>query len=446
MRAVILVLLLAVAANAQVLSTEVVDLSEFDQTAGLVQSVEKPSGFGAAIVPVNTVVDHSQAIPATQEIVQTATVDLGGRKMLSSRKTLGVDGDGVQVMIDPTQNVYSRFPYKHCPTTDLPWADQSAYSDAANYTMYGDLVHDAGICLVSGNGVGKVNTTTNSTGVVYGGAVQDFGPTRPLWESYGWSLFKLQDPPANTSKADVNIQGLSLHLIGNVGKTVATPTNCSVKAVSVAIYNADQATGMPTTVNYTKIVNFTSATSTFKWDSNSSGVLYMDIAPSPNQFIILKNSTYYWLRVKVFADYGGASGNGQCFVFWGLQTAIQNDKGLKSRWQEYQGGASGYSTTCTGAQTSGAAPGVAGTIPGASQTWWNCWNNGMSTAAGNTGRRCSTYRATVNPAIPSADCLSAERARFNDYNYAFSGFQGQPGYSDEGGAPGFGSASLATLG
>jgi hypothetical protein len=51
----------------------------------------------------------------------------------------------------------------------------------------------------------------------------------------------------------------------------------------------------------------------------------------------------------------------------------------------------------------------------------------MSTAAGNTGRRCSTYRATVNPAIPSADCLSAERARFNDYNYAFSGFQGQPG-------------------
>lgn len=118
------------------------------------------------VSPACSVVDHSQAIPATQEIVQTATVDLGGRKMLSSRKTLGVDGDGVQVMIDPTQNVYSRFPYKHCPTTNLPWADQSAYSDAANYTMYGDLVHDAGICLVSGNGVGKVNTTTNSTGIV----------------------------------------------------------------------------------------------------------------------------------------------------------------------------------------------------------------------------------------------------------------------------------------
>jgi hypothetical protein len=54
MKAVILALLLAVAANAQILSTEVVDLSEFDQTAGLVQSVEKPSGFGAAIVPANT--------------------------------------------------------------------------------------------------------------------------------------------------------------------------------------------------------------------------------------------------------------------------------------------------------------------------------------------------------------------------------------------------------
>jgi hypothetical protein len=51
---VVLALLLAVAANAQVLSTEIIDLSEFDQTAGVVKSVEKPSGFGAAIVPANT--------------------------------------------------------------------------------------------------------------------------------------------------------------------------------------------------------------------------------------------------------------------------------------------------------------------------------------------------------------------------------------------------------
>jgi hypothetical protein len=104
-------------------------------------------------------------------------------------------------------------------------------------------------------------------------------------------------------------QGLSLHLIGNVGAGSAK-TNCSVKAVSVAIYNSD-GNNDPTTVAYNKIINFTNADSTFKWDSNSSGVLYMDVAPAPDQFLILQNSTNYWLRVKVFADYGGASSSGQ---------------------------------------------------------------------------------------------------------------------------------------
>jgi hypothetical protein len=61
------------------------------------------------------------------------------------------------------------------------------------------------------------------------------------------------------------------------------------------------------------------------------------------------------------------------------------------------------------------------------QTWWNCWNNGINTNSGNTGRRCSTYRNTVLPAVPSADCLSDTRAQFNDYNYAFSGLQGESG-------------------
>lgn len=52
----------------------------------------------------------------------------------------------------------------------------------------------------------------------------------------------------------------------------------------------------------------------------------------------------------------------------------------------------------------------------------------MNYAGANTGRRCSTYRSTVIPAIPSADCLDAtNRARFNDYNYAFSGIQGEGG-------------------
>jgi hypothetical protein len=40
----------------------------------------------------------------------------------------------------------------------------------------------------------------------YGGAAQDFGTARPLWESYGWSLFKLQDPPAAANLDDVKIQ------------------------------------------------------------------------------------------------------------------------------------------------------------------------------------------------------------------------------------------------
>jgi hypothetical protein len=110
-------------------------------------------------------VDHAQVIPATQEIVQTATADLGGRKMLSSRKMLGNDGDGTQVLINQTGNVLSKWPYRHCPSSNTPWADVSLYTDT-NYTLYGDLVHDSGICNLSGNGVGKVNTTANATGIV----------------------------------------------------------------------------------------------------------------------------------------------------------------------------------------------------------------------------------------------------------------------------------------
>ena len=40
----------------------------------------------------------------------------------------------------------------------------------------------------------------------YGGAAQDFGAARPLWESYGWSIFKLQDPPAAANLDNVKIQ------------------------------------------------------------------------------------------------------------------------------------------------------------------------------------------------------------------------------------------------
>jgi hypothetical protein len=68
------------------------------------------------------------------------------------------------------------------------------------------------------------------------------------------------------------------------------------------------------------------------------------------------------------------------------------------------------------------------TAPAILQTWWNCWNNCLHADVGNTGRRCSTYRSTVNPAIPSNDCLDVtKRAQFHDYNYAFTGIQGQSG-------------------
>jgi hypothetical protein len=41
---------------------------------------------------------------------------------------------------------------------------------------------------------------------IYGGTAQDFGPTRPNWESYGWSLFKLSNPPDSTYNTDVKVQ------------------------------------------------------------------------------------------------------------------------------------------------------------------------------------------------------------------------------------------------
>lgn len=40
---------------------------------------------------------------------------------------------------------------------------------------------------------------------VYGGAAQDFGTARPNWESYGWSMFRLADPPTG-NRPDVIIQ------------------------------------------------------------------------------------------------------------------------------------------------------------------------------------------------------------------------------------------------
>jgi hypothetical protein len=53
----------------------------------------------------------------------------------------------------------------------------------------------------------------------YGGAAQDFGSARPLWESYGWSLFKLQDPPAesNLDHVKIQVQGTTQKALGECG-------------------------------------------------------------------------------------------------------------------------------------------------------------------------------------------------------------------------------------
>lgn len=101
-------------------------------------------------------------------------------------------------------------------------------------------------------------------------------------------------------------------MIGNVGRGHVN-SNCSIKAVSVAIYEAGNAPDYdPAVLNYTKKVDLTGANATtFTWTSNSTAILYLDIAQSPDTYPKLKNSTYYWLRVKMFADYGGSSGTGQ---------------------------------------------------------------------------------------------------------------------------------------
>jgi hypothetical protein len=92
---------------------------------------------------------------------------LVGRKMLVQRKLQGQDGDGKDVLIDPSQNVYSKVG-RHCPTNQAAalYSNFAAYTNQTEWAMYGEMVHDNFICNVAGNGAGKVITSTNTTGVV----------------------------------------------------------------------------------------------------------------------------------------------------------------------------------------------------------------------------------------------------------------------------------------
>ncbi len=106
------------------------------------------------------------------------------------------------------------------------------------------------------------------------------------------------------------LQGLTLHVIGNVGTKHPAGVNCGIKGVSIAIYNAQQTSPFdPTARNYSKYIDLTGANAeTFMWSSNKTAALYVDIGTFPDAYPRFANSTYHWLRVKLHADYLGWNG------------------------------------------------------------------------------------------------------------------------------------------
>jgi hypothetical protein len=93
---------------------------------------------------------------------------IGGRKLLAKRSLKGIDGDGTNVEVNPATNVYSRIG-RHCPinpSVNGPYSNFDLWANTTQYAMYGDLVHDNFICNIAGDGMGKVATSTNTSGVV----------------------------------------------------------------------------------------------------------------------------------------------------------------------------------------------------------------------------------------------------------------------------------------
>lgn len=105
-------------------------------------------------------------------------------------------------------------------------------------------------------------------------------------------------------------QGVSLHLVGNVGSGHQNTKFCRVHKIAISIWNADQVTGAIGSMNYSKIVELPDGQDSFVWNGNSSALLYTDITPDPGAYPTFDGDTYYWLRVKFFADYNGFSGSG----------------------------------------------------------------------------------------------------------------------------------------
>jgi len=348
--------------------------------------------------------------------------EIRGRRLMSQprRALKGTDGATTTSRLVVLQ--------KQCPAaaTETPF-DQILYSGTQE--TLGDLVVDNGICYTD-VGNGNVVTDGAASGATYGGSAQDFGALKPAWETYAWSLFYVGSAPesvtANTGATNLTrIQGINMQILGNVGlSSAAISGSCSLDAIDIGIFDAAQSGNYDvssSTPVYNAKVLLTGANQTqFTWSTNQSTTLYTDIVDITTrpEGVELVPDKYYWLRVKLFTDYTAAK---RCFVFWGMSSTPHAVSTIKSRWQE-RGGAAGYSTSCSGAGSSPSG------LPGTDQTFWNCWNNGVSTALTNPlKRRCQTYRSQVNPALASSDCLGANGARFNDFNYGFVGFQGQTG-------------------
>jgi hypothetical protein len=103
---------------------------------------------------------------------------------------------------------------------------------------------------------------------------------------------------------------VTLHVIGNTGTKHTSGVQCGIKGVSIAIYNSQQSGDYsPTKLNYTKYIDLTNAAAeTFKWSTNRTAALYVDIGTAPDAYPRFDNSTFHWLRVKLHADYAGWSG------------------------------------------------------------------------------------------------------------------------------------------
>lgn len=111
----------------------------------------------------------------------------------------------------------------------------------------------------------------------------------------------------------MSLQGLNLLVLGNQGQ--GGFGTCKIDSVEIAIFG--NSNGAPTgSAVYEKKLVLAAAnkadSKTFTWTGNVSSVLSMDIVDKAGvtttadpPAVQLEFNTKYWLRVKIFTDYGG---------------------------------------------------------------------------------------------------------------------------------------------